>query len=365
MFGFKRAAVADEQVLTALRQVQDPDLHRDIVSLGFVKDLRVTGSKVAFTIELTTPACPVKEKLEAEARQVVSQLPGVESVDVTMVANVASRTPSPQDLLPGVKNFVAVASGKGGVGKSTVAANLALALQKDGAAVGLLDADIYGPTIPILFGIKDQPLTDGVKILPHDRFGIKLMSIGFLLSDDKPVIWRGPLVASAVRQLLSDVAWGELDYLLIDLPPGTGDAQLTLSQALPLTGVAIVMTPQDVASVIATKALMMFQKMNVPILGIIENMSHFLCPHCEQRTDIFSSGGGERSSKRLGVPLLGDLPLDPQTRVDSDAGTPLVIAHPQHPMAARFSAIARNLAARVSVENLAAVQIEGITAAKS
>jgi ATP-binding protein involved in chromosome partitioning len=340
--------------------VQDPELGRDVVSLGMIKDLRLTtvdaGTNVSFTFELTTPACPMRSQLEQMVRQAVSSLPGIASVDVRMSASVrgaAGRATADhgqeQPLLPGVRNTVAIASGKGGVGKSTVAANLAVALAQTGAKVGLLDADIYGPSIPTLMGTQQKPLFDGKQLIPVEAHGVKLMSLGFLMDDNSPVIWRGPLVASAVRQLLSDVDWGDLDYLLIDLPPGTGDAQLTLAQSIPLTGVAIVTTPQDVALHIATKALEMFQRLHVPVLGILENMSFFVCPSCGHESHIFAHGGGEAAAQRLRVPYLGSIPLHEAIRVTGDEGTPVVIAQPAAPEAEAFVKAARSLAGQVSV----------------
>jgi ATP-binding protein involved in chromosome partitioning len=260
--------------------------------------------------------------------------------------------------IPGVRYPIAIASGKGGVGKSTVAVNLAVALGATGAKVGLLDADIYGPSIPIMMGVHGSPRGDGEKIEPLDGFGIKLMSLGFLLPDNSPVIWRGPMVAGAIQQFLHDVAWGELDYLLIDLPPGTGDAQLTLAQTIPLTGVVIVMTPQDVAMQIASKALGMFRQLKVKVLGIIENMSYFICPHCHQSTEIFSRGGGRRASERLGVPFLGEIPLDEELRIGGDMGQPILTRSPGSPTAEIYRKLAETLAERVKVESLAAPIIQ-------
>ncbi len=260
--------------------------------------------------------------------------------------------------IPGVKYPIAIASGKGGVGKSTVAVNLAVALGATGAKVGLLDADIYGPSIPTMMGVHGAPRGDGEKIEPLDGFGIKLMSLGFLMPDNSPVIWRGPMVAGAIQQFLREVEWGTLDYLLIDLPPGTGDAQLTLAQSIPLTGVVIVMTPQDVAVKIASKALGMFRQLKVRVLGIIENMSYFICPHCHESTEIFSRGGGKRASEQLGVPLLGEIPLDEELRVGGDMGQPILTRSPESPTAEIYRKLAEALAERVKVETLAAPIIQ-------
>lgn len=361
------AAVTEQQVLAALGQVRDPELGRDIVSLGMINDLRITreaaGAKVSFTFELTTPACPMRNQMEQMARQAVSGVPGVAAVDVRMSASVRGGGQAvhgagqAEALLPGVKHTIAVASGKGGVGKSTVATNLAVALAQTGAKVGLLDADVYGPSIPALMGIQQKPLFDGKQLIPVEAHGVRLMSLGFLMDDNSPVIWRGPLVASAVRQLLSDVDWGNLDYLLIDLPPGTGDAQLTLAQAIPLSGVVIVSTPQDVALRIATKALEMFQRLHVPILGLLENMSFFVCPNCGHEAHIFAHGGAELAAQRLRVPYLGAIPLHEAIRVTGDEGTPVVIAQPETAEAAAFVSAARNLAGQISIHAARAVPV--------
>ena len=338
-----------EQVLDALRAVRDPDLHRDIVDLGFVKDLRLDGGKVAFTIELTTPACPVREQMEQQARQLVAALPGVRDVQVTMTAQVRAGTGSAVAEIAGVRNLVAVASGKGGVGKSTVAVNLALALHQDGARVGVLDADIYGPSIPIMLGTHDAPhATSDNRILPLERHGLKLMSIGFLAGPEAPVVWRGPMVHKMVSQFLGAVAWGELDYLVIDLPPGTGDAQLTLTQAAPLSGAVIVTTPQDVALEDVYRGVRMFEQVKVPILGIVENMSFFACSNCGHREEIFAHGGGRRAAEKYRVPFLGEVPILPNIRIAGDRGLPVVAAEPDSAAAVAFRQIARAAAAQLS-----------------
>jgi ATP-binding protein involved in chromosome partitioning len=351
-------AVTKEAVMDALRQIIDPDLHRDIVSLGMIKQLEITsgddGDRVGFTFELTTPACPVRDKFKSQAEAVVSAVPGVSQVDVTMSANVRQSmpaNPSAQIQLPGVKNIVAVGSGKGGVGKSTVAANLAVALAEAGAKVGLLDADVYGPSVPSLMGTKAGVQAVQQKLIPNEAHGVKLMSLGFMTSDDRPVIWRGPMVGQAVKQMLNDVEWGDLDYLLVDLPPGTGDAPLTLTQSIPLSGIVIVTTPQDVALGIATKALIMFRNLRVPVLGIIENMSYFACPSCGHETHIFSHGGGERASKEQKVPFLGGVPLDMAIRESGDEGVPVSVRDPGSPQAIAFEQLAKKLAAQVSIRS--------------
>ena len=346
-------AVSSEQVLDALRVVNDPDLHRDIVSLGFVQNLTIDGPKVGFDVVLTTPACPVKGELEAQARTAVLALPGVEDVAVRMTFNVASsRKPQTEKLVPLVRNVVAVASGKGGVGKSTVATNLAVSLAATGARVGLFDADIYGPNIPLMMGVLDKPDmfgTDENKIVPIERFGIKLMSIGFFVADDdNPVIWRGPMVHGAINQFLRDVEWGELDYLIVDLPPGTGDAPLSLSQLVPIAGVVIVTTPQDVALQDVVKGVAMFEKLDVPIVGVIENMSYFCCPQCGAVTEIFGQGGGARVSEKYDVPLLGRIPLDLTIRVGGDQGRPVVDSEPDSALGQAFRSAAEQVAARIS-----------------
>jgi ATP-binding protein involved in chromosome partitioning len=347
--------VTEQEVLQALSTVHDPELHRDLVSLGMIRGLTIHGSNVSFEVVLTTPACPLRAEIERECRQALARLPGVGEVAIRWGASVAApRGLEGRAAIPGVKNTIAIASGKGGVGKSTVSVNLAVALAKAGASVGLLDADIYGPSIPQMMGIQRLPeMDEHDHIIPLEAHGIRLMSLGFLLPDaSAPVIWRGPMIAKALTQFLRDVAWGELDYLLIDLPPGTGDAQLTLSQTLALSGVVIVMTPQDVAMTIASRVLVMFRQMKVPILGIVENMSTFLCPICHQETRIFSEGGGRKASERLEVPFLGEIPLDGDVCEGGDDGCPVLIRDPQSAIAEVFRRIAGSLAGRVSVEAL-------------
>src|SRR3989337_978658 len=318
--------ITKEQVLDALKSVMDPDLKKDVVSLGFIKELQIEGGRVSFIMELTTPACPLKEQLKTAAEQAVRGIAGVSEVQVEVTSKVSThRVQMEEDIVAGVKNIVAIASGKGGVGKSTVCVSLAVALARTGARVGLLDTDIYGPNIPIMMGVKEQPELKEQKLIPIIRYGVKLMSIGFLISEDTPLIWRGPMVMKAVEQLLTDVEWGELDYLLVDLPPGTGDVQLTLAQKVPLSGTVIVTTPQDVALLDVVRGIAMFNKLNVPVLGVIENMSFFLCPHCGERTDIFSHGGGEAAAKKLGVPFLGEVPIDLKIRAGGDAGRPILV----------------------------------------
>jgi ATP-binding protein involved in chromosome partitioning len=340
--------ITEQDVLKALAAVQDPDLHRDIVALGFVKDLAVSPGKVSFTIELTTPACPVHDQLAASARQAVQAL-GVADVEVRMTSNV-SKGAKPSNLIPQVKNTIAVASGKGGVGKSTVAANLAVALERAGAKVGLMDTDVYGPSVPMLMGGRHEPRVVEGKLEPPVEYGIKIISMAYFLPKDEAVIWRGPMLHKTMQQFLGDVRWGELDYLLMDLPPGTGDIQLSLSQTIPLTGAVIVSTPQDLALTVASKAIAMFQKLKVPILGVIENMSYFICPHCGEREDIFGHGGARGAAAKLGFPFLGEIPLDVAIRVQSDSGKPVALDG-STPYGRAFRDAACGLAAQVSIVN--------------
>ncbi|HRI43348.1 MAG TPA: Mrp/NBP35 family ATP-binding protein [Fimbriimonadaceae bacterium] len=342
--------VTENAVLDALRAVRDPDLGRDIVALGFIKDLVIEGGVVSFKVQLTTPACPVKDQLRDQCEAFVAALEGVERVEVEMTAAVRSREASAEDLLPGVAQVIAIASGKGGVGKSTVTVNLAIALAETGARVGLMDADVYGPSIPLMLGCpEDRPYTRDAKIVPIERFGVRVMSLGFLLEDGQAVLWRGPMVAGTVRQLLADVDWGELDYLLVDLPPGTGDAPMSLAQLVPLTGVVIVTTPHNVAGNIAGKAAALFTRLESPLLGVVENMGVFLCPHCGEESRIFAGMSGEELAINLGIPFLGSVPLDPMVSLAGDRGIPSVIAYPDRPQAEAFRAIAGRLAARSSV----------------
>jgi ATP-binding protein involved in chromosome partitioning len=345
--------ITEEQVLKALKTVVDPDLHRDIVSLGFIKDVRICDSAVSFTIELTTPACPVKDHLKKQAEEAVRAIDGVEIVNVKMDANVRSNVAVPgKALIPDVRNIVPVGSGKGGVGKSTVSANLAVALAQTGARVGLVDADVYGPSIPTIMGISATPKQGERGILPVDAHGVKVISMGFFLRSDQAVMWRGPMLSKMLDQFLGGVEWGALDYLIVDLPPGTGDIQLSLCQTIPLTGAVVVSTPQDVALKVAEKAIIMFRQLKSPILGLIENMSYFVCPHCGEREEIFGSGGAERASKVLDMPFLGGIPLDTKVRQTSDSGQPIVAQDPDAPAAQAFTEIARNLAAQISIRQL-------------
>jgi ATP-binding protein involved in chromosome partitioning len=347
-------APSEAVVLDALRAVRDPDLHQDIVTLGFVKDLRICGGSVAFAIELTTPACPVKDLMKSQAERAVRGLAGVSDVAIEMTARVTASRPvlGNKGVIPGVKNVLAVSSGKGGVGKSTVAVNLACALQRTGARVGILDADVYGPNVPLMLGVKGQPAVDAnKKIVPFERHGLQVMSMALLVADDQPVIWRGPMLHSAVRQFLFDVAWSELDYLVVDLPPGTGDAQLSLSQQAHLMGAVIVTTPQDVSVLDVKKAIRMFQTVNVPILGVVENMAWFTPPGSSERHFLFGQGGGASIEREFGVPLLGQIPLEIEVREGGDSGKPIVLAAPDSASAKALAAIAGKVAQRVSILN--------------
>jgi ATP-binding protein involved in chromosome partitioning len=349
-------SVNEQAILDVLKKIKDPDLHQDIVSLGFIKNLTIDGGNVRFDIELTTPACPVKDQFKSQAETEVKKLSGVSSVEVKMTSNVRQAPTGIQNLnMPTVKNLIAVASGKGGVGKSTVSANLALALAKTGAKVGLMDADVYGPSIPRMLGVMgQQPATDPLtkKMVPFEKHGIKFMSVGMLQQEsDAALIWRGPMASKLIQQFLGGVEWGELDYLLIDLPPGTGDIQLTLTQSAPLAGAVIVTTPQDVARTITQKGLRMFQQVQVPIIGIVENMSGFVCEHCHETTAIFKKGGGRKMSEELVVPFLGELPLEPTIAADGDYGVPTVAAHPDSISGKAYALIARQMAAQLSIIN--------------
>jgi len=343
--------VEQRAVLEALKVVRDPDLQRDIVSLGFVKDLRIDGDRIAFTIELTTPACPVKDQMRDQARAAVMQLPGVAAVDVAMSARVREAVggDGPRQPPPGVKNVIAVGAGKGGVGKTTVAVNLAIALAKCGGRVGIIDADIYGPNVPIMLGMKTQLTTDGQRIVPAEKYGLQVISMGFLTQDDAPIIWRGPMLHGALQQFFREVAWKNLDYLIVDLPPGTGDVSLSLSQTVPVAGAIVVTTPQQVSLSDSRRAAAMYRKLNIPPIGIIENMSYFACPNCQHEADIFGHGGGEKMAQELGIPFLGRLPIYQPIREGSDSGVPLMIAEPESPAARAFMAAAERTAAQVSI----------------
>ncbi len=342
----------EQSIVDALRTVKDPDLHRDIISLNFVKDLKVERGKASFTMELTTPACPVKKDMEKWARDAVLKVDGIRQVDIKMTSAVTvGGLGTGKQGIPGVKNIIAVGSGKGGVGKSTVAVNLAVALARSGAKIGLMDADVYGPNIPLMMGIVGRPHAINNQIQPLSNYGVRVMSMGFLATDDTPLIWRGPMLHSVIQQFVRQVEWGELDYLLIDLPPGTGDVQLTLTQTVPLMGAVVVSTPQDVALQDARKAILMFRQVRVEILGIIENMSYFQCPNCNSRTDIFSHGGGSATAAKYEVPFLGEVPLDVGVRKGGDVGKPVILGDSDSPAGKAFAQFADHVAARVSIAN--------------
>jgi ATP-binding protein involved in chromosome partitioning len=363
------AKVTPEAVLQALGTVQEPELHDDLVSLNMIRNVEIEGGDVSFTLVLTTMACPMKAKMQDDAKAALMTIPGVTGVTVNLIAETpAHARPATgkqvgdivlQDLLPTVKNAVAIASGKGGVGKSTVAVNIAVALAKEGSKVGLLDADIYGPSIPTMFDLNESPdVTQDEKIIPLRKYGVEIMSIGFMIPPDKGVIWRGPLVAKMIQQFLDGVEWGELDYLIIDLPPGTGDTQLTLTQNVPLAGGLIVSTPQAVALADVVRAVSMFQKVGVPILGVMENMSTFICPKCGHEEQIFDHGGAETEADNLGVTFLGSIPIDVTIRKGGDSGVPVVESHPDSAIAKAFTDLARAMAAKISVQNLGACKDE-------
>jgi ATP-binding protein involved in chromosome partitioning len=382
-----------EQILDTLRKINDPDLNRDIVSLGFVTQTAVCDGHVKVTINLTTPACPVKDQMKRQAEELLKKLPGVTAVTVDMTAVVRSQEGPPRQIAPDIKHIIAVSSGKGGVGKSTVAVNLACALAKTGAKTGLLDCDVYGPDIPMMMGISGEPEVamgdhgpEDRRLVPKTRHGVKTMSIGYLLEEDKPVVWRGPMVHKLIEQFLSQVQWGPLDYLVVDMPPGTGDAQLSLAQLVPLSGAVLVTTPQAVSTFDVSKAIAMFRQVKVDILGIVENMAGYaidgrvegaragtkvsltaggrpieLTTDSEGRfgtvIDVFGKGGAERLATKYGFPVLGQVPLNPVVRVGGDAGEPVVIADPSSLVAKRFGEIAGKMAARLSVKSMQALPI--------
>jgi ATP-binding protein involved in chromosome partitioning len=345
------ATVDRDAVLNALRVVVDPDLRKDIVSLGFVKDLAITEGRASFTIELTTPACPVKDQMRDQAAAAVRAVPGVSDVQVQLTAKVrsASAPETGRPPLPGVKNVIAVGAGKGGVGKTTVAVNLALSLARCGSRVGILDGDLYGPNVPIMLGLSTQLTSDGQRIVPAEKYGIQVISIGFLTDDDAPIIWRGPMLHQAIQQFFREVAWKDLDYLIIDMPPGTGDVALSLSQTVPVVGSIVVTTPQQVSLADSRRAVRMYQKLNIPTLGIVENMSYYRCPNCHHEADLFGHGGGEGLASDMNVPFLGRLPIYQAIREGGDTGVPLVIGEPASDAARAFLTVAERTAAQISI----------------
>ena len=340
--------ISRESVLNALSKVQEPELRKDLVTLNMIEDLEIKGDQVSFTIILTTPACPLKSRIENEARNAVLAVPGVKSVQIKMDSSVPNDGRSRGLMQLPIRNAVAIASGKGGVGKSTVAVNVAVALAQAGARVGLLDADIYGPNIPTMMGVATLPPPTKEKLVPAEAYGVKMMSIGFLVKPDQPLIWRGPMLHSAIRQFLSDVEWGELDYLIVDLPPGTGDAVLSLTQSLPLSGGIIVTLPQQVSLEDARRGMEMFRQLNVPVFGVVENMSYLELPD-GTKMDIFGTGGGERLAREGGVPFIGTIPIDTKVRVGGDVGKPVIVEDPESPAAIALRGIAETIAAKISV----------------
>ncbi len=351
------AAASIDQLERALGTVIDPELRRPMLQLGMLRDLAVTGDVASLRVVLTTPACPLKDRIQQDIEAaVIGVVPGIREVRLSWDANVSSTRGLPgRQEIPGVRNAVAISAGKGGVGKTTVSVNVAIALQRAGARVGLLDADVYGPNVPIMLGVHDHPRTaeDG-RMQPLEAHGIKVVSFGTILQPGQPVIWRGPMLAKALRDFLYGVAWGELDYLVIDLPPGTGDVQLSLAQSMPMTGAVICTTPQDVSLADVSRGIEMFRKLNVPVLGVVENMSGFICPHCNERTDIFGKGGGRTLAERYELPFLGSIPLDPRIRTGDGQEQPIMAVAPDGAVGSVFREVASHIAAEVSKENFAA-----------
>ena len=357
--------VTKEAVLDQLRTVNDPELHKDLVTLNMIKNVAVCDGLVKVHVELTTPACPLKDTIKNDVTAAVKRLDGVREVELEWSAQVRANKQT-QSKLPGVKNIIAVGAGKGGVGKSTIAVLLAVGLQREGASVGLMDADIYGPSIPKMLGIEDgKPYVKGDRILPIVQHDLKVMSMGFMVEKDKAIIWRGPMVHGVIKQFLDQVEWGELDYLIVDLPPGTGDVPLTLSQSIPMTGSVVVCTPQDVALIDAKRAVAMYQQLNVPCIGIIEHMSYYLCPQCGHRDEIFDHGGAKRAAEDLKVPFLGSIPLNARIRINGDAGTPADNFVDKGDLIQQaILDVVRNTAGRVSVKNMLQVSQPTLTIEK-
>ena len=343
----------EEKVKQALSKVKDPELGKDLVSLGMVQDIKIDGEKLSLTVVLTTPACPLKGVIEDDCRKALAEIGfKSENIKINMTGQVRPHIVQGKEAPKGINQIIAISSGKGGVGKTTVSVNTAIALSQMGAKVGLLDADITGPNIPIMMGDQNPPTVENAKIIPKESYGIKYISMGVLVPPDKPVVWRGPMLDGVIKQFLRDVIWGELDYLLVDLPPGTGDAQLTICQAVPLAGGVIVTTPQDVSLLDSRKSVNMFKQMKVPILGVVENMSFFECPKCNERTEIFSYGGGEKAAKELGVPFLGRIPIEIAVRSGGDLGKPITAIYKDHTISKIFKEIASQIAASASVTTI-------------
>ena len=340
-----------DEVMAALRTVEDPDLHKDLVTLNMARDIKIDGGEVSLTVVLTTPACPLKDEIDRRVRVGLESLDWVESIKIEMTAEVRQGGGNGElPAIPGIKNAVAVASGKGGVGKSTTAVNLAVSLASQGATVGILDADVYGPNIPMMLGAEGNPITKGRKIEPVEAQGLKVMSLGFMLEEGAPVIWRGPMIGGALNQLLNDVDWGELDYLIIDMPPGTGDASLSLAQLVPVAGALIVSTPQAVALQDVLRSISMWERLDVPVLGLVENMSYFIHPDTEERIEIFGHGGAREAAQSLGIEFLGEIPLDQNIRIGGDSGNPIATDSSNY-LTPAYGSIAGKLAAAISVKN--------------
>lgn len=342
-----------DALVAALGTIQDPDLHQDLVSLNMIRDIVIEGRSVHFRLVLTTAACPVKKELEDQCRAAALGVEGIDEVRIDVSAEVPQKKVR-DDVLPSVRHVFAVASGKGGVGKSTVSVNLACALAASGARVGLLDADIYGPSIPMMMGVNREPYVANKQMIPIEMHGVRMISMGFLVDPKAAMIWRGPMLMGAIKQFITDVAWGELDYLVVDLPPGTGDVQMTLAQTVPLQGAVVVSTPQNIALLDAVRGVTMFQKLEVPILGIVENMSQFICPECGTASPIFGVGGAQSYAESEGIPFLGAVPLEPAVREGGDGGTPVVLGHPHSHSGRAFTALAEQVASRISIETLKA-----------
>ena len=345
--------ITKEAVLAALGKVQEPELHQDLVTLNMIRELEIEGDKVSFTVMLTTPACPLRGRIDKEVREAVMTVEGVKNIEVKMDSDVPNDGRMRGLVNMPIRNAIAIGSGKGGVGKSTVSVNVAVALAQSGARVGLMDADIYGPNTPTMLGVDKLPPSIGQKIVPAEAFGIKMISMGLLVKPGQPLIWRGPMLNSAIRQFLSDVEWGELDYLIIDLPPGTGDAALSLAQALPLSGAVVVTLPQLVSLEDASRGLNMFKQLEVPILGVVENMSYLDLPD-GTRMDLFGSGGGEELARATDTTFLGKIPIDQNVRIGGDTGKPIVVSYPESAVAKSIQEIAQKIAAKASVAAMTA-----------
>ncbi|MBP9892981.1 MAG: Mrp/NBP35 family ATP-binding protein [Planctomycetes bacterium] len=343
-------AITREAILAALKGVQDPDLHKDLVDLGMIKEPKADGANIELTVELTTPACPLKDQIGNEITAALKSKLNAANVKLNWTSNTSATNVTAKDLIPGVRNVIMVAAGKGGVGKSTVAANLANALAQHGAEVGLLDADIYGPSMPTMFGIHEQPIaTEDQRIIPHVKFGVKVMSMGFLLAEGQAVVWRGPMLDSAIRQFLGQVEWGNLDYLVVDMPPGTGDVQLSLTRMVPTAQAVIVTTPQDVALADVKRAIGMFNTVKINVLGVVENMSGFVCSHCGKKSEIFGHGAGKRCADKYGITYFGEIPLTEEVVKSGDNGKPILVSHPQDPASLALKDMAMRVAQQVAI----------------